>query len=426
MLELRVLTGTHAGARALLSEEPQWIGSGDDCAVILTDEGLLDQHGCIEHRPDGSLVLRWGDTQEPPVVLRPGESAWVGPVRIAIETLGTAWREDLPVIEPSPLPTLESSPPPETAARRTNGNRWRRMIVALIALALGGGGGMAGWPLLQSALVNEPPPPQPAPRAPDEPLHQLIDRLALKGRVAIDLSDPLRPALKASFLSEQETETLVGELTRRAVPTRLTALDQAEAEAQVVQTVQRVGEAHGVGLTARHLGGGRFRVEGQAADEGQRSQLAADLKDSLRQVTEMELAVSARTELARGLVHELKRQGVGQLQAHWQEGVLQMQVRLPPGGVAQWEQALLEAATKYDVPFRAEIQGHEAVAGSSPTPPPPFRVRSVVTTPQPYVVLADGRRLAPGGEVAGWRLVAVDRQSVRFEGPQGHSFSVER
>ncbi len=57
MLELRVLTGTHAGARALLTDEAQWIGSGDNCALILTDEGLVEQHARIEHRPDGTLLL---------------------------------------------------------------------------------------------------------------------------------------------------------------------------------------------------------------------------------------------------------------------------------------------------------------------------------------------------------------------------------
>ena len=40
MLELRVLTGVHAGASALLAAHPQWVGSDEDCALILTDTGV--------------------------------------------------------------------------------------------------------------------------------------------------------------------------------------------------------------------------------------------------------------------------------------------------------------------------------------------------------------------------------------------------
>ncbi len=40
MLELRILTGTHAGARALLTDIPQLVGSDEGCALILSDTGI--------------------------------------------------------------------------------------------------------------------------------------------------------------------------------------------------------------------------------------------------------------------------------------------------------------------------------------------------------------------------------------------------
>lgn len=424
MLELRVLTGTHAGARALLSAEPQWIGSGDECALILTDEGLLGQHACLEHAPDGTWVLRWPDAREPPVVLRPGVSAWVGPVRIAVETLGTPWRDDLPVATPIAPAAPEAEPGPAQTLRSSSTGTWRRVCAAVIVVAILGAGLVIAWPRVQAALAPEAPAPQTA-RAPDEPLPGVIARLGLRERVTLDLSDPQRAIAKAVFLSEQESEALAQALSRRTPRPHLEWVDEAQAVRQVVQQVQRVGEPLGAKLDVRYLGGGRFRVEGQVADESQRSQLATDLKDMLPQVVEFEFAMQARTELARAMVDELKRLGIAQLQGRWSEGVLVMDVRLPPGGLAQWERALLSAAASYEVPFRATVLG-AAMAAGGPSTPPPFRLRSVVSTPQPYVILSDGRKLALGGEIAGWRLVGIDRQAVRFEGPEGQAISMER
>jgi hypothetical protein len=50
----------------------------------------------------------------------------------------------------------------------------------------------------------------------------------------------------------------------------------------------------------------------------------------------------------------------------------------------------------------------------------------VITTPLPYIVLSDGRKVATGGEVDGWRLLAIDARAVRFQGPQGHPLTLER
>jgi hypothetical protein len=44
----------------------------------------------------------------------------------------------------------------------------------------------------------------------------------------------------------------------------------------------------------------------------------------------------------------------------------------------------------------------------------------------PFIVLADGRKVAAGASVEGWRLVAVDPRTVRFEGPLGKQLTLER
>jgi type III secretion protein D len=253
----------------------------------------------------------------------------------------------------------------------------------------------------------------------------MIARLGLNARVTLDVSKPQRPVARAVFLSEQETEALAQVLSRRTPAAHLELIEEAQAVEQVVRQVQRVAEPLGAKLSVRHLGGGRFRVEGQVADESQRTQIATDLKDLLPQVTEFEFAMQARSELANAMLSELKRLGIGQLQGGWREGVLVIDARLPPGGVPQWERALLAAAERYEVPFRATVVGGEATAGSS-SALSPFTVRSVVSTPQPYVILSDGTKLVPGAQIAGWHLVEIDRQGVRFKGPEGQTITVER
>ncbi len=431
MLELRVLTGTHAGARALLTDEAQWIGSGDNCALILTDEGLLEQHARIEHRPDGTLLLSGAGADDPPIVLRPGESVWVGPVRIAVEILGAPWREDLPMAaarvasEPAPEAPLPAPPPPPEQAPSGRRRGWWTLAGITVCTSVAA----LGWPLAHSVLAPEPAtaPPQQTPVAiSKEPLGQLITRLGMKGRVTYDTSDAQHPKVRAQFLSGEEAETLANELSSRRPVPRLDLVDEAQAVEQVLQGVERLGELANVRLGARYLGRGRFRVEGLVAEAAQRDQITADLRDTYPQVTEFELAIDVRSEVARAFVDELKRQGGTPVQARWERGLITMEVRLPPGGVSQWEQALLLAASRHPVPFRAEVKGLEAAPTVSEGGQLPFRVRSVVTQPLPYVVLADGRKLSTGGEIEGWRLLGIDARTVRFQGPQGHSMTLER
>ncbi len=428
MLELRVLTGTHAGARALLSAEPQWIGSGDECALILTDPGLDPQHARIAHRPDGTLALEWADGAQPPVVLRPGQSAWVGPVRIAVESLGAPWRDDAPVATAEVINAPQTAEPTALQApggAPAQGHRTRAILA--ITLALIGLVALGGY-LFRGATgpaIARPSTPQAGAQAPDEALGPLIARLGLKGRVTIDMSDPERPGVRASFLAGEEIEALANELSQRSVRPHLVVVDEAQAVQQVAQGVQRVGELFDTTLTATHLGAGRFRVEGRVADEPQRAQIASELRDTLPQVTGFEFAIASRAGMARAMVDDLKQHGVAQLQGRWEGGVLTMEARVPPGGLPRWELALLEVAQRHDVPFRIEVKGGEGGTAAAAMQLP-FTVRSVVNAPQPFVILADGTKLATGGQAAGWRLVAIDRQAIRFENQQGQALIVER
>ncbi len=425
MLELRVLTGIHAGARALLTADSQVIGSGEECALILSDGGVLAQHARLESSADGSVVLRWLDDALPPVWLQPGQSACIGPVRIAIETLGAPWREDLPLATASvPVASAQDEFEAKTAPGRRHA-RARKWVAGALVVTLASACAVLLALFGQSSTQADSKPAQAAIRAPAEPLERLLARRDLRGRVIIEGKDPNRQTLKAMFLSEEEVESLANELASRSPRVTLTLIDESDAAAQVIEKVQRIGTLAGATITAQHLGDGKFRVEGYVMEESQRAQLATDLNDALTQVRELRMDVKVQAQTARELLDELKRKSVGQIKAQWSGGGLIMEVDLPPGGLPRWEAALAAAAASHAVPFRATIRSPDT-ADPQASQPLPFTVRSVVTNPQPYLVLADGRRASPGGEIDGWRLVSIDQRSVRFEDHKGHPLTLER
>ena len=128
-LALKVLTGKHAGAEHPLgNQEFLLVGSGDDCEIILTDDGIAPHH-CLITRQGPDLWLRpldapvrgdevtWapGETQS----LHVGQSLRLGQSSIAIQ---------------SALPAI-SVRPPEAAKPKRLGWRVLGTVVSTLCLA---------------------------------------------------------------------------------------------------------------------------------------------------------------------------------------------------------------------------------------------------------------------------------------------------
>ena len=160
MLELRVLTGTHAGARVLLPDAPQVLGSADDCDLILCDDGIAPQHARLERLEDGSALLHVLDRDLPPIHIRPGQGAEVGQVRISVEEADAPWNEDVPIADQPPpegLPLAADEGPagaPDAGGPQASGLQppaTPRPPVRAPARAAGGWWQVAGAALLVSA-----------------------------------------------------------------------------------------------------------------------------------------------------------------------------------------------------------------------------------------------------------------------------------
>lgn len=371
MLELRVLTGTHAGARALLADVPQLIGSDEDCTLILSDTGIQRRHASLEHQPDGSILWRLLDGDLPPLVIRPGQGTRLGPVRLAVERTDAPWQDEVPMLEPDlPEPALEETAQAATAtprrvgpgARWTGVMPWLAAAVGLLVAIL--------WPVvhaLQGTRTAAHAPVHSAAGAdaaaeapvstPADAVRRVLADLGLAQQVTLDSTDPQSPVVHAGFVSEDELLALAQALARLSPRPRLVTADDAQ------------------------------------------------------------LAGAA-------LLRDLQRQGLGQVTGQWIDGTLVVDAVLVPGMQPRWEQALVAAAARHALPFRAQVS-------IVPAPPPaatgplPFTVRSVVTSPLPHITLVDGRKLFVGGRLDGWLLTAISPRALTFEDRQGHRITQE-
>ena len=490
MLELRVLTGTHAGARVLLPDTPQQLGSDPSCDLVLSDEGLLARHAAIEAREDGTVVLRWLSDPQRELVLSPGEAVDLGPVRIAIEEADSPWRDDVPLREPDAMDEIGDLAPgasdtdPERAARRS-ARKGANPAAGATDTGVGGG---AGW--LADLLTRAGP-----------ALVWVLAALGGLGLVATLLINALGPATTAALpniTAGTTSGTTLGitpgtapaspptdpAVAPEAAPGRPSS-PTAEAMAQAKAVIEPLGLGKRVRVEPDRLAG--LRVRAAFLDEVQVQSLrealarlptpprlqiipAAQIQSQLDEAlithetgpaTQLEavptgegryriqgrvsspgqrealMALLARAApLAQGLESAL-RTGEDEAQA-----LLQAMKELGLAEVeGEWTGTRLEARVR--IQQAALPRWERALAGLATQHPVPFRVsitrliaptvtalpfalRSVVGGTMPFVTLGDGRRLTVDGQVDGWRLLAIRPEAVVFENAEGARITLER
>lgn len=454
MFELRVLTGTHAGARALLPDAPQVLGSGDDCDLILSDEGVQERHARLEQREDGTTVLHWLEGDLPPLVIHPGEGVRIGSVEIAVEPLDAPWRDDVTSCDAGhPAPALapagpaspdearideamdSTRPAPATAAPAggalRDGSRLARvpgwLILAVAAIAA------AGW--LTSRWMAQPATPEPtggsstAVGSPGLPtgtndILAAIRRLGLSDRAEVSMNAARQPVVRAFLLSEEEAESLASALAQLTPRPGLQLTDEQDLLVAVTDTLQRYAGGGRTPLTARYMGDASFRLEGRVTDELQKQALLATMRERFPQVRTFDASIQTDTGIADGLLEALRRRYGGEIQGAWADGTLSLELTLARAEVLRWEQVLQAVAADYPVPLRARLHVIE------PQEPPavrlPFSVRTVAGTDPPYVLLDTGEKLTIDGSIGGWRVVQINAKAVVFESLRGRRITLER
>ena len=131
---MRIISGLHAGAsRPLAEQETLLIGSGDDCDVVLADNGVARHHALVALTGDGFTIraldapLHVGERPlypGDPVALQPLQRIGLGEAALAVGKEGDyGWANLAPSV--TRIDGLEMAQGlPATALARRRGRRW--------------------------------------------------------------------------------------------------------------------------------------------------------------------------------------------------------------------------------------------------------------------------------------------------------------
>jgi len=446
-LELRVLSGMHAGARAPLQGDRYMLGALGDCDFVLADTGVQPHHACLS-RVDGGWQLDWvAEAGDEPVLaptrLEHGKAVPLGPLVVAVDDPQAPWPtlEQLvlvphaPALEPSlPLPSQPAPPSdgPGVAGDwrgRARAAFARRTVTTATAFATAGLSALAlvAWPMGLGQAPGQAPQPGGAqgstavPHAtavPDPAQRQAIDKvLAELGLAGLAKVEPAANGwqVQAPVMNDAQGESLSAALSRIHPRPALRMTTEQELRDGVADMLVRLAPEYRGKVSLRHLGEGRFRLEGRMAHAAERDKLLRALGVAFPQVSTWDNALVTNEEAAQALLADLATRG-WQATGELKEGTLEIEVRLQQRDVPQWERTLLSLAQPGTVPFRATLAFvSPPVAAPGAEARLPFQIRSVVGGDMPYVLLPGGERLAQGGTWQGWRLAGVSGNQVVFE-----------
>lgn len=172
------------------------------------------------------------------------------------------------------------------------------------------------------------------------------------------------------------------------------------------------------------MGEGRVQALGLVSAPAQRDQVLAALRARVPAGIEIVDGLRVAADQGGAVQEWLRTAGFAGARARWDGQQMVIGLDIPGRERARLETMLSRPATPLSgIPFLL----HAREVGSSPVratrvhasaAPLPFRIRSVVSGPVPYVVLSDGSKLQPGGRRAGWRLVAIETDHLVFDGPR--------
>lgn len=452
-IELRILSGCHEGASlALAAGERLLVGSDGDCDVLLSDCGLA---------ADAPLQVSWQDGRW--FVLPPGAPAQGGEATDAGMLLGVValfgqvhatvcaahleWTPmDKPAaataeaVEPLVAPpatvlaeaaagAAQQTAAPAVAPRARSASRLLHLralaAVGVLSLALLG----AGW-----AVWRHAPVPETAGAIGEvgetTVSPQAREKAVKEASLAIALADPAlrmevvahpRGGVTVSGWVEnaEQFDRLAGVLsTLRPLP-RLAVRTAQE----VFDALTDVGSGHGLSLRFAPMGAGKVQVRGVVLTPEMQQQTLAQLRAHAPQGIEIIDGLRVASLQGPDVLRWLGAQGLNVIDARWDGEQLVLDVGVNPAQRAQLERLLAAAQTPLSgVPFL--LQTHALKEAAAPRRLSlaeaglPFGVRSVVGGAAPYVVLADGAKLQPGGARGGWRLAAIAPDHLVFDGPK--------
>ncbi|WP_337243328.1 FHA domain-containing protein [Luteimonas sp. gir] len=256
---LRIVDGLHAGAsRVLGDEEMILVGSGEDCDIVLADDGVASHHALVTLVGGRFLVraldapVQVGATQVEPG--DPVELATVQPVRLGEAAIAFG-REDDPDWDGF---VTVFAPPDEAAPRRSGFVRRLPLIAGIAALSL------ASLAIFAAVLPGSQTTVDPRDR---------LDALLQEHRVTNPgISDGVdgRPSVTGAVDSAATLERLRAQLQAEGIAASL----QLRTGENIAADVAEMFRGHGIPVKARYTGNGDVEVVGEFEDGAEIERLA--------------------------------------------------------------------------------------------------------------------------------------------------------
>ncbi len=286
---LRIVDGLHAGAnRVLARDEMILVGSGDDCDIVLADDGVANHHALVTLVGGRYMVraldapVHVGGTQIDPG--DPVELSAVQPVRIGEASIAfgaeddPAWDTFVTVFAPDD----EREPVRPALVQRLP------LIAGVAMLSL------ASLAIFAAVL--------PASEQPADPRERL-GALMTEHRVAnVDIVDGVdgRPTVTGAVDSRAALERLQAQLAAEKIDAQL----QLRTGEHIASDVAEMFRGHGIPVQARYVGNGDVEVVGEFADGADierlvRSRAVADIRGVTRILPRTPQGAAPRAEAER-------------------------------------------------------------------------------------------------------------------------------
>lgn len=439
-LELKVLAGVHAGAKARLHGDRVVIGASDDCDVVLAVDDVAAHHA--------ALVIEGGEVFVEPLdgeVMRPDGASVSGRERldafaplclgatwIAVAEAGGSW----PRIDPASLhprralslaadteAEVQGVEPQGVASAAASVRRRRlafeRVTLYPLAVLLLVGIGFIGstWFMRGDAGAVAPslPPPGQSPTAVEQADLLLAD-------LGLENTLELRPIGERTLLvtgyvelSRQKT-TLKERMTLPGVE----FVHRVWAQEDLLrQARDRVAEA-APELKVETVKAGVVRLRGYLPDGDRRNRVVMALREDVPGIRDVVDEIVTRADAERLLRDALDESTLaGRVTLRPTPDGVAAEGVLGDADLAAWRQLLAQFRARY---------GTEVVVNTAFVPRPqdlPFGVRAAVAGPGGFVMTGDGRRVMRGGDLGGgYVLEAVGGDEITIR--RGEQVFVQR
>lgn len=463
VLELRVLDGIHAGA-SIDAWDGMLLGTDPTADIVLADldntQGpaklFLDAAGrwlfCLaDEVPDAAAWAQAPQLGQPVVwagvalCISLAEADWQNPpnthtappaVNAVVITPAPTTDDETPALTPPPAPeaaTTVVTPSHPTATSIDAGSNWTRRLqqspmalasLALLVLAVG----------LTLAWLSHGAAPA-----------------ALNNLAAANLKKGTAPLVQTPAQANSQRQALALVIAQVSPTLRLQLTAQADGRVRVAGWVESVAQLDQlvetlaqqrplpslqlhvaselrdelrarIGPEYSHIefvpdGPGQLRVSGAIQTTEKREQVLASLRSVLPADLQLVDGLTTFAQLAPQVQTVLVAAGFADARTHWEQDHIMATLSMPATDRPELEKTLLALVKRFPgLPLQVKVD--TLVPMQAGTQVAPFAIRSVVGGPMPYLVLANGSKLLPGGQHAGWRLEAIKADALVFDGPR--------